>query len=76
MTAGAVGKPASSAAAGKTGRAQNPGSWLTQWWSRTPDGRTYQRRRADAVIAAAGLCVVIVCGVLVANRLVAGTALG
>jgi len=32
----------------------------------------YQRRRADVLAAAAGLGVVIVCGVLVANRLVAG----
>lgn len=66
-------QPGFSAAAGKAGRARNPGSWLTRWWSQVPDGRTYQRRRADAVIAAAGLCVVIVCGVLVANWLVAGT---
>ena len=37
-----------------------------------PDGRVYQRRRAGVLVAAAGLGVVIVCGVLVANRLVAG----
>jgi membrane-associated phospholipid phosphatase len=73
MTTGAAGEPAPPAAAGKAGRARNLGRWLTRWWSWAPDGRTYQRRRADAVIAAAGLCVVIVCGVLVANRLVAGT---
>jgi undecaprenyl-diphosphatase len=32
----------------------------------------YQRRRAGVLVAAAGLGVVIVCGVLVANRLLAG----
>ena len=73
MTTGAAGEPASSAAAGKAGRAQNLAGGLTRWWSQAPDGRAYQRRRADALIAAAGLGVVIVCGVLVANRLVAGT---
>jgi len=73
MTTDAAGKPALPTAAGKAGRAQNLGRWLTRWWSQAPDGRTYQRRRADTLIAAAGLGVVIVCGVLVANRLVAGT---
>jgi hypothetical protein len=43
------------------------------WWSQAPDGRTYQRRRADAPMAAAGLGVLVVCGVLVANRTVLGT---
>ena len=66
----AAGEPTSPAAAG---RARRLGRWLTRWWSQAPDGRTYQRRRADAVIAAAGLGVVIVCGVLVANRLAGGT---
>jgi membrane-associated phospholipid phosphatase len=60
------------AGAGTVGRARKPGRWLTRWWFRTPDGRVYQRRRADVLAAAAGLGVVIVCGVLVANRLVAG----
>jgi hypothetical protein len=46
---------------------------LTRWWFQAPDGSTYQRRRADALVAVAGLGVVVVCGVLVANRLVAGT---
>jgi hypothetical protein len=32
----------------------------------------YQRRRAGLLVAAAGLSVVLVCGVLVANRLIAG----
>jgi membrane-associated phospholipid phosphatase len=73
MTTGAAGEPAPPAAAGNAGRAPNLGRRLTRWWSQAPDGRTYQRRRADAVIAAAGLGVVIVCGVLVANRLAAGT---
>jgi len=73
MTTDAAGKPALPTAAGKAGRAQNLGRWLTRWWSQAPDGRTYQRRRADTLIAVAGLGVVIVCGVLVANRLVAGT---
>jgi undecaprenyl-diphosphatase len=49
------------------------GGWLVRWWSQAPDGRTYQRRRADAVMAAAGLGVLVVCGVLVANRTVLGT---
>ena len=66
------GESAPSAAAGKTGRARNLGGRLTRWWSQVPDGRTYQRRRADALVAAAGLGVVVVCGVLVANRLGAG----
>ena len=38
-----------------------------------PDGGTYQRRWADALLVAVGLGVVVVCGVLVANRLVVGT---
>jgi undecaprenyl-diphosphatase len=37
-----------------------------------PDGRVYQRRWAGVQVAAAGLGVVIVCGVLVANQLLAG----
>jgi hypothetical protein len=49
------------------------GRWLALWWSQAPDGRTYQRRRADAPMAAAGLGVLVVCGVLVANRTVLGT---
>src|SRR5262250_3625873 len=73
MTTGAAGAPVPPAAAGKAGRAPNLGRRLTRWWSQAPGGRTYQRRRADAVIAAAGLGVVVVCGVLVANRLGAGT---
>ena len=55
------------------GRARTLGRWLALWWSRAPDGRTYQRRRADAPMAAAGLGVLVVCGVLVANRTVLGT---
>jgi membrane-associated phospholipid phosphatase len=49
------------------------GGWLARWWSQAPDGRTYRRRRADALMAAAGLGVLVVCGVLVANRTLAGT---
>jgi membrane-associated phospholipid phosphatase len=49
---------------------QNLGRRLTRWWFRAPDGRTYQRRWADVLVAAAGLAVVAVSGVLVANRLV------
>ena len=60
------------AGAGTAGGARTLGRWLTRWWFRAPDGRVYQRRRADVLVAAAGLGVVIVCGVLVANRLVAG----
>jgi membrane-associated phospholipid phosphatase len=37
-----------------------------------PDGQVYQHRRADVLVAAAGLGVVIACGMLVANRLLAG----
>ena len=73
MTTDAAGKPALPTAAGKAGRAQNLGRWLTRWWSQAPDGRTYHRRQADALVAAAGLAVVVVCGVLVANRLIVST---
>jgi membrane-associated phospholipid phosphatase len=73
MTTDAAGEPAPSAAAGQAGRARKLGRRLTLWWFQTPDGRTYRRRRADAVVATAGLRGVIVCGVLVANRTVAGT---
>ena len=73
MTTDAAGEPASSAAAGQAGRARKLGRWLARWWSQAPDGRTYRRRRADAVVAAAGLGVVVVCGVLVANRTFVGT---
>ncbi len=68
-----AGKPAPSAGAGKASWARNLGRWLTRWWFQAPDGSTYQRRRADALVAAAGLGVVAMCGVLVANRLLAGT---
>ena len=61
-----------SAGASTAGGAQTLGRRLTRWWIRTPDGRVYQHRRADVLLAAAGLGVVIVCGVLVANRLLAG----
>jgi membrane-associated phospholipid phosphatase len=73
MTTGAADEPASPAATGQSGRARNLGRRLTWWWFRAPDGRTYQRRRADALVATAGLGIVIVCGVIVANRLGAGT---
>lgn len=56
--------------AGKASWARKLGRLLTRWWSQTLDGRTYQRRRADALAAAAGLGVVVVCGLLVANRLI------
>jgi membrane-associated phospholipid phosphatase len=72
MTTSAAGEAAPSAGAGQAGRARNLGGRLTRWWSQTPDGRTYQRRRADAFVAAAGLGVLVACGVLVANRLGAG----
>jgi len=73
MTTDAAGESAPSAAADQAGRARKLGRWLTRWWSQTPDGRAYQRRRADAVVAAAGLGIVVVCGVLVANRTLVGT---
>ena len=62
---------APSAGAGKAEETRKLGRWLTRWWFRTPDGRVYQHRRADVLLAAAGLGVVIACGVLVANRLLA-----
>jgi hypothetical protein len=73
MTTSAAGESAPSAATGKAGRVRNLGGWLTRWWSKAPDGRTYQRRRAGALVAAAGLGVVVVRGVLVAHQLVLGT---
>jgi len=72
MTTNAAGEPAPSAGTAKAGAARKLGAWLTRWWPRAPDGRTYQRRWADVLMVAAGLGVVIVCGVLVANRLVVG----
>lgn len=63
---------APSAGAGTAGGARTLGKWLTRWWFRAPDSREYQRRRAGVLVAAAGLGVVIVCGVLVANQLLAG----
>jgi hypothetical protein len=63
---------APSAGVSTAGGARKLGRWLTRWWFRTPDGRVYQRRRAGVLMAAAGLGVVIACGVLVANRLLAG----
>jgi membrane-associated phospholipid phosphatase len=64
---------APSAGAGKAGGTRKLGRWLTRWWSRTPDGRVYQRSWADILVPAAGLGLVIVCGLLVANQLVVGT---
>ena len=72
MTTDAGGELVRSAAAGRADRTRKLGRRLTRWWSQTPDGRTYQRRRADTLVAAAGLGVVAVCGVLVANQTVAG----
>jgi len=68
-----AGESAPAATVGRAGQARKLGGWLIRWWSQAPDGRTYQRRRADAVMATAGLGVVAVCGVLVANRTVLGT---
>ena len=73
MTIHAAGEPVPSAGAGKAGGTRKLGRWLTRWWSRAPDGRVYQRRWADVLVPAAGLGLVIVCGVLVANKLVVGT---
>ncbi len=64
---------APSAGAGKAEETRKLGRWLTRWRSRAPDGRVYQRRWADVLVPAAGLGLVIVCGVLVANQLVVGT---
>jgi membrane-associated phospholipid phosphatase len=46
---------------------------LTRWWFRTPDGRAYRRRKTDAISSVAGLIVLAGCGLLVANRVMAGT---
>jgi hypothetical protein len=73
MTTSAAGEPAPSAGAGKAGGVRNLGRWLTRRWFQARGGGTYQRRRADALVAAAGLGVLVVCGGLVANRLAAGT---
>jgi undecaprenyl-diphosphatase len=62
-----------SADTGKAGWTRNLGRRLSRWWFRTPDGRTYQRRWADVLVAAAGLAVLAVSGVLVADRLVLAT---
>src|SRR2546421_8942705 len=64
--------PAPFAGAGKAGETRKLGWWLTRWWSRAPDGRVYQRGWAGVLVPAAGLGLVIVCGVLVANQLVVG----
>ena len=73
MTTDAAGESAPLAAADQAGRARKLGRLLARWWSQAPDGRAYRRRRADALVAAAGLGVVVVCGVLVANRTLVGT---
>ena len=73
MTTDAAGEPTPSMAAGQAGQARTLSRRLIRWWSQSPDARTYQRRRADALVAAAGLGVVVVCGVLVANRTVMDT---
>jgi undecaprenyl-diphosphatase len=73
MATGAAGEPAPPAPAGQAGRARSGERRLTRWWSRAPDGKTYGRRRADGLAAAAGLAVLAVCGIVVARRLGAGT---
>jgi len=73
MMTDAAGESAPTGVSGQAGRARKLGSWLARWWSQAPDGRTYQRRRVDALVAAAGLGVVVVCGVLVANRTLVST---
>ncbi len=67
MTTDAAGEPAPSAGAGQAGWARKLGGWLARWWLRAPAGRMYRRRWADVLVAAAGLGVVVVCGVPVAN---------
>jgi len=73
MTTGAASEPAPPAPAEQAGRARSRDRRLARSWSRTPDGKTYQRRLADGLAAAAGLAVLAVCGVVVARRLGAGT---
>lgn len=41
-----------------------------RWWFRTPNGRGYRRRQSDAIMAAAGLGVVVLCGALVAGQVI------
>jgi membrane-associated phospholipid phosphatase len=72
MTPDKTAEPTLSAGTGKAGWTRKLCKWLTRWWFRAPDDRTYQRRWADLLVAAAGLAVVAVPGVLVANRLVLG----
>jgi membrane-associated phospholipid phosphatase len=43
---------------------------LARWWFRAPDGRGYRRRQADVIMAATALGVVILCGALVAGRVI------
>ncbi len=73
MTTDAAGEPVQSAPAGPAQRTRRLSRWLTRWWSHAPDGRIYQHRHADALVAAVGLVLVVLCGVLVANRVAVGT---
>jgi membrane-associated phospholipid phosphatase len=50
--------------------------WLTRRWVQAPAGRGYHRRRADAVVAAAGLAIAALCAVLVASTVLAGADAG
>lgn len=49
-----------------------PGRWLRRSWNQAPDGSGYHRRRADAVMAAAGLVIFAVCAVLVSKKVLVG----
>lgn len=73
MTTDSAGEPAPPAGAAQASGVRKLGRWLTRWWFQARDGRTYQRRGADALAGAVGLGVVVACGVLVANRLLVGT---
>lgn len=49
-----------------------PGRRLRRSWNQAPDGSGFHRRRVDAVMAAAGLAIVAVCGLLVSNKVLVG----
>lgn len=73
MTTDEARESALRAGTGNAGWTRNLCEWLTRWWFKGLDGRTYQRRWADVLMAVTGLAVVAVSGVLVANRLILGT---
>ncbi len=52
-----------------------PSGWWARpvrLWSRTPDGRTFHRRRGDAIAAIVALTIVVVLSVIVSRRALSG----